>query len=349
MKILTMNLWHGLSPSSLLSFERLEPEPRRRIREQIQIDLLKSVDPDIAFFQELNPISTRFQQMCRELGRQGVSQPDLVGTKLFGWGFPLHLFSGLAILAKPIFPLDVVKAVRLSGGQGHSFVHKWASLQLQEERFAIFAETTRRGIGRVLFINSHLHHGLEATEAFVEKLKTTMGECELSNSAKSEMRERLFAGNERRNREMSVLLRELEPIQSQYDLIILGGDFNCEPEGEVGQRLRDLGFTDVWKQDHPNEAGFTYDRAENLANHILQDRFPSTLMVQDLSFSSKTKDSLVKLVQEQERRPRRIDQLWIRSPLRNVKQSRSELVGFPNAQGMAPSDHFGLVAELTIE
>lgn len=344
-----MNLWHGLSPSSLISFERLEPEPRRLIREKLQLDLLRSVDPDIAFFQEMNPISTRFHQLCRELGRQGVSQPDLVGIKLFGWGLPLHLFSGLAILAKPIFPLDLIKAVRLSGGQGHSFVHKWASLQLQEERFAIFAETTRRGVGRVLLINTHLHHGLEATEAFLEKLTHAMGECELPASARSEIRERLFAGNERRDREMSVLLRELEGIHSHYDLILLGGDFNCEPEGEVGQKLRDLGFVDVWKQDHPNEAGFTYDRAENVANHILQDRFPSTLMVEDLSFSSKTKESLVKLVQEQERRPRRIDQFWIRSPLHRVKQSRSDLVGFPNKEGMAPSDHFGLVAELTIE
>lgn len=344
-----MNLWHGLSPSSVLSFERLEPNPRLEIRMKLQVDLLKQVDPDIAFFQELNPITTRFQQLCRELGRQGVSQPDLVGTKIFGWGFPAHLFSGLAILGKPTLPIDLIEAVRLSGGQGRSFVHKWASFQLQEERFAVFAETTQRGVGRVLLINTHLHHGLEATEAFLEKLKKAMDECELSTSARSEIRERLFAGNERRDREMSILLRELEKLHSQYDLVVLGGDFNCEPEGDVGQKLRDLGFIDAWKTGHPNEAGFTYDRAQNLANHILQDRFPSTLMVEDLSFSAKTKENLVKIVQEQERRPRRIDQLWIRSPLRKVKNIQTELVGFPNEQGMAPSDHFGLVADLTIE
>jgi endonuclease/exonuclease/phosphatase family metal-dependent hydrolase len=344
-----MNLWHGLSPSSLLYFERLEPTPRLRLREQIQIDLLKQVDPDIAFFQEMNPITTRFQQICRALNAQGVSQPDLVGTKIFGWGFPVHLFSGLAILTRPVLPLDLLAAVRLSGGQGRSFVHKWASLQLQEERFAVFAETHKRGVGRILLVNTHLHHGLEATEAFLERLKKAMDECELPNSARSEIHERLFAGNERRDREMSILLRELETRHSHYDLIILGGDFNCEPDGDVGQKLRDLGFMDAWKHDHPNEAGFTYDRVQNLANHILQDRFPSTLMTEDLSFSAKTKEVLVKLVQEQERRARRIDQLWIRSPLNKVKEVKTELVGFPDEHGMAPSDHFGLVANLVIE
>jgi len=245
--------------------------------------------------------------------------------------------------------LDLIEAIRLSGGQGRSFVRKWASFQLQEERFAVFAETRKKGVGRILLINTHLHHGIEATEAFLEKLKAAMDECELSTSARSEIHERLFAGNERRDREMSVLLRELEKLHSRYDLVILGGDFNCEPSGDVGQKLRDLGFSDVWKRDHPVDAGFTYDREQNIANHILQDRFPSTLMVEDLSFSAKTKEMLVKLVQEQERRARRIDQLWFRSPLRKVVQVRSQLIGFPNEQGMAPSDHFGLVADLTIE
>ena len=340
-----MNLWHGLTPSSLLLFEKLEPEARRRIREKMQVRLISDLDPDIAFFQEVNPITTRFHELCTELGRLGLSQPDLVGVKLLGFGLPVHLFSGLAILAKSEWPLKLVSAVRLSGQ--NSVVNRFVSFQLKEERFALFIETTWPGIGKVLLVNTHLHHGLEATEPFEKKLAQVMEELNLSSSLRSEIRERLFAANERRTGEMRTLLRFLERIQSKYQMVVIGGDFNCEPEGEIGQQLRELGFSDAWRMDHPADPGFTFDRTKNPANHIFQDRFPITFMVEDLSFDSDTKSRLEKLAIEQERRPRRIDQLWIRSPL--LKSVRTELVGQPDAQGMAPSDHFGLLADVDVE
>lgn len=342
-----MNLWHGLSPSNVVAFERLEPDLRRKIREKLQIEVLDEVNPDILFLQEVNPVTTRFQDLCKQLNRHGAFQPDLVGVKVFGYGFPLHLFSGLVVLTRASWPIRKVGAFRLSGPP-RSFVHRWASFQLQEERYALFCETERAGMGRILLVNTHLHHGLEANDAFQEKITAVMEELALSSAARSELRDRMEAGNERRSREITVLLRELERVQKDYALIILGGDFNCEPAGEVGARLRELGFSDVWHASHPNEAGFTFDRSNNLANHILQDRFPLTFMVEDLSFDSKTKERLLKLAIEQERRPRRIDQIWVRAEGEPPAVS-AELVGFPDKQGLAPSDHFGLVSRIELK
>jgi endonuclease/exonuclease/phosphatase family metal-dependent hydrolase len=346
MKILTMNLWHGLSPSNLLWFEALEPVPRKELREKIQLDLIKKIDPDIAYFQEMNPITTKFNHFCLELGRHGGFQPDLVGLKVLGVGLPVNLFSGLSVLAKPSWPLKVVSALRLSGH--NSFVSRWASFQLKEERYALFCETMRPNVGKILLVNSHLHHGLEATEEFVENFSKAMDDLKLSPTLRSEIRDRLMAGNERRAKEMSTLLKELERLSSRYEMVILGGDFNSEPSGEIGQRLREHGFTDAWAKDHPSDPGYTYDREHNPANHILQDRFPSTFMIEDCSFDAKTKAVLTKLTVDQERRPRRIDQLWVRGSA-TVKSIRMELVGFPDAHGMAPSDHFGLVANLDVD
>lgn len=345
MKILTLNLWHGLSPSNMVVFEPLEPVTRRRLREKMQIDLLKEVDPDLAFFQEMNPVHKRFQSFCQLLNRHGGYQPDLVGIKFLGHGLPLNLFSGLSILAKPAWPLRVVSALRLSGQR--SFVKRWASFQLKEERYAIFCETGRPEVGRVLLVNTHLHHGLEATEEFIERVSKLMEELKLSPTIRTEIRTRLFLGNERRAKEMSMLLKEVQRLRSSYSMVILGGDFNCEPEGEIGQRLRDLGFADVWRKDHINETGYTFDRTKNQANHILQDRFPSTFMIDDLSFDAHTKEEFLKLTLEQERRPRRIDQLWVQGST-PIKSIRSQLVGFPDQQGMAPSDHFGVVADFDV-
>lgn len=347
MKILTLNLWHGLSPSSLLVFEPLEPLARRRLREKLQVQLLKELDADIAFFQEMNPILHRFRKFTAALDRHGVIQPDLVGLKFLGVGLPINLFSGLAILAKPDWPLRKIKAVRLSGQR--SFVSQWMSFQLHEERYALFAETVRPNVGKILLINTHLHHGLEATEDFVERLNELMDDTKLSATIKRELRERLAAGNERRAKELSTLLKEMEKLKANYEMVILGGDFNCSPEGEVGQKLRDVGFTDVWAKGHPGENGFTFDRTQNLANHILQDRFPSTFLIDDLSFDESTKERFDQLTQAQERRPRRIDQLWVYGSSGVLKSMRSQIVGLPSSEGLACSDHFGLLSDLDVE
>ena len=81
MRILTFNLWHGLSPSTLIAFEALEPSARRELREQMQLEVLKQVSPDIAFFQEVNPVSVRAPILEGVLKSKSATQPDLVGAR----------------------------------------------------------------------------------------------------------------------------------------------------------------------------------------------------------------------------------------------------------------------------
>jgi endonuclease/exonuclease/phosphatase family metal-dependent hydrolase len=347
MRFLTYNLWHGLSPSSVVAFEALEPKGRRELRENLQVHLLRDLKPDVAFLQEVNPSSSRAAEFSDVLEMTAAIQPDLVGLKLFGVGLPLNLNSGLVTLAGRSLGLKKLEGLSLSRPGTHR-VHSWGSWQLQEERFALFCEAMLPRWGRVLLVDTHLHHGLEATPEFLRELDQLCAELELSENIISELKARLAAGGERRQRELEVLLGAVAKHQKRYEVIVIGGDFNARPDSEVAHMLIDAGFRDVWAEVHPEGGGLSFDGTRNEANHRLQENFPLTMVVEDLSFSAKVKESLLTLARTQERRPRRIDQLWLRSNTLGLRVERAELVGLPNAEGLAPSDHFGVCADIEL-
>lgn len=343
MRVLTYNLWHGLTPSTPVMFEALEPAGRRALREQMQVQLLNELQPDVCFFQEANPASSRAEVFSKALGAEVEFQPDLVGLKLFGIGVPLNLNSGLVTMSR--YGLRRLEAVSLDR-KGPNLVYSWASWQLKEERFALFTESLLPGWGRVLLINTHLHHGLEATPDFLKDMEKQVETLELSPSVASEIRERLARGGQRRRHELAVLMDRLEHYQRRYEVVILAGDFNSSPESDLGALLKDAGFHDVWMQAHPEGGGLSFDGTVNEANHMLQDRFPLTLVVEDLTFSSKAKEALLDLARRQEHRPRRIDYIWLRSNTLDLKVKRCSLEGLPNPEGLAPSDHFAVCADI---
>lgn len=347
MRFLTYNLWHGLSPTSPIAYEALEPVGRRQLREQLQVQLLKDLKPDVCFFQEVNPSNKRAPMLAKELGMNFTFQPDLVGLKLFGLGIPVNLNSALVTLAGSSFGLRKVEGVSLSR-PGVNLVHSWGSWQLKEERFALFSETMLPKWGRVLMVNTHMHHGLEATPPFLEALEKLATEMDLSPAIASEIRSRLNKGSERRAHEMEVLLATLEKHQERYEVVVIGGDFNASPESGFGSVLRELGFRDAWLEAHPEGGGLSFDSTRNEANHLLQSQFPLTLVVEDLSFSAKTVEALLALARQQENRPRRIDYLWVRSNSLRLGVKSAQLVGLPNSEGLAPSDHFGVCADIEL-
>lgn len=327
--------------------EALEPDGRRLMRERLQVEVLSSVAPDVCFFQEVNPVGPRASYLAEQLQMAFEFQPDLVGTKLFGVGLPVNLHSGLSILADKSLGLKWVEAISLTR-PGTRLVRNWASWQLREERFALFCESMIPKWGRVLLVNTHLHHGLEGTPEFMDKVYALAEKLDLSATLISDLKVRIARGDRRREQEMTELLRALAAVEDRYEVVLIAGDFNASPENSLFDRLRDLGFQDAWAEAHPDGDGFTFDQTENRANHILQNQFPVPLMVEDLSFSQTVKEALLRLGREQDGRPRRIDYLWYRSRSDLLRVRGTELVGFPNAEGLAPSDHFGVCADFQL-
>ncbi len=347
MRFLTFNLWHGLSPSHPVAMEALEPVGRRRLREKIQLEILKKTEADIHFFQEVNPVASRSQELASTVDAVFESQGDLTGLKLFGLGFPFNLNSGLVTAVRRKWGMKPVGAISLSR-PGLNLVRSWASWQLKEERFALFSETLLPGWGKVLLVNAHVHHGLETTEKVADDLARLSDELELPASAVLELKERLNKGNQRRAQEIDVLFQAIEAAEDRYQSIVVAGDFNSCPESEMAKRFAAAGFRDAWKEANPDDPGLTFDSSRNVANHLLQKSFPLTLVVEDLSFSVKVKDSLLNMARTHEAAPRRIDYIYFKSKSVKLKVESATLVGVPGAGDLAPSDHFGVCADIRV-
>ena len=347
MRLLTYNLWHGLSPSSVVAFEALEPKGRRELRQRMQIELLQELRPDVTFMQEVNPAQERAHEFEQRLGMTSALQGDLVGLKLFGIGLPLNLNSGLVTLAGASYGLKKIEGVSLSRPGTH-YVQGWGSWQLKEERFALLCEAMLPKWGRVLVVNTHLHHGLETTPEFLKEIDKLCEDLNLSESIVTELKTRLAAAGQRRVREVEVLLSAVARHQKRYEVVLIGGDLNCRPGSDVTHLLAEAGFRDIWHEANHGDGGFSFDGTVNVANHRMQENFPLTLVVEDLSFSVKVKEALMALARKQENRPRRIDHLWMRSGSVGLKAKSARLVGLPNAEGLAPSDHFGVCADIEL-
>src|SRR5690349_3053862 len=133
MRFLTFNLWHGLAPSGRLMFRALEPEFRRITRERQHQEILSSLKPDVACLQEVNPVATRSLELASVLDQEPFWQPDLIGMKWQGRGWPPNLNSGLLTLINKKWAPRFIAAKKLSGAKW-SLESKVIAVQWRETR-----------------------------------------------------------------------------------------------------------------------------------------------------------------------------------------------------------------------
>lgn len=340
MRVVTWNLWHGLSPTEKWWFEELEPQGRREVRQELQEQVLKDLAADIYLFQEVNPVRHRSRRLAKVLNCEEIHQADSKGLKLFNIGFPLNLNSGLSILHSDKLKCMNVHVTNLSGTT--PLLNDWGSLQWEENR-VLLAVMFEAKNGKIITVaNTHFHHGLELTEDLKKSLTN------LPEEMKTELLERYSGGDERRKEELEIALLEINRLKNKSDLFIFAGDFNFSPKTANYETLLKSGYVDLWQQLRGDKEGFTFDSVKNASNHRFQERFRLPIEIDDLTFSSEIRDFLNKTRREADRRPRRIDYMWVNDSAVS-SFDKIELFGFENSAGVAPSDHFGLVADFNVE
>lgn len=336
----TLNLWHGLSFDSKLRFSFLEPKTRRKMRERLQVETFKELDADVYFLQEVNPVWERSLEISEALEKVAFEQTDLAGVKLFGVGFPLNLNSGLVTLVPDRWSPRQLGVIQLSGHRGAKAATLY-SFQLDECRYAILTEAIHPQMGKILLVNTHLHHGLEWKEAYRPELEAWIKKYDVSQSVSEELFKRMKAANERRSYEVNRLLSKLSNLRSTYQLMVLGGDLNFSPQSELYQDLVDFGFHDETAVKQ-NEL-LTWMPEGNQANHHFQGQFPPTVFVEDLTFSPMAQQDLIALIRKWEAESRQLDYVFTCSS--KEFSSRLRVFGQPTDEKLALSDHFGVFLE----
>src|SRR4051812_45554695 len=235
MKVLTFNAWHGLDGKGTLSQGELEPPAGRACRLERQVWKLSECGPDLAFLQEVNPLPRRLPQLARALCMNTVSQTDLCGIKIWGKGVPTNLTSGLAILAK--YELRKLEGLRLSGSRW-SFAMPHLSFQLVETRYALLAELRNSPMGRLLLVNTHLHHGLEPSQRLLEELQRLFDCNSVRAAPRGRILKLLSGARGPRGRATRPCRGRVENRTAAYDGVILGGDMNADPESGTVKQFR---------------------------------------------------------------------------------------------------------------
>lgn len=345
MRVLTYNLWHGLDAKGVLWFGRLEPDARLKRRLRLQSQTLADLKPDLLLVQELNPLAGRLAQLSRRLGMRGFGQVDNSGLKLLA-GPPFNLESGIACLVAKKDFLRKIKAVKLSGDRIASGP---LSFQLRESRYALFCEWDHQTLGRILVANLHLHHGLEYTAKLKTQINSWAKHFTITEEKRIAVDEILNAGDQRRHSEMQKFIDVLSGLQNRYNYTIVGGDFNTTPESSVAKRLDELGFVDCWHHMHPegSDPGYSFDKDKN-STHKLLSGFALPFSTKSLNLDEPADRALNLLLSEHEARPRRIDYLWIKSRLGQMRVHACKLVGAKSPIELELSDHFGVLAELEL-
>ena len=331
LSIINYNLWHGLGQGY---FKRKELEPPGRLdrRFQHQLNLLKEAQPDILFLQELNPVSSRAKTIAKALNMDFVFQETNCGVSFFGFGVPVNLSMGIAILARPPLKIQKILGRKLSGPPG--FCNPILSFQYAEFRYGLFALAFHPEYGSFLLAAAHLHHGPEWSEKLKAQIASFKASNTLTASQTEQLQEAVENSNQRRMKEVKALFLQIQELQEYYKglPLILAGDFNATAASPVYKRI----IQHHKLQDSMGANSllpYTWDPLNNAENHSYTGAFGVSVPV----FGSKAVEDFFK---EYDRRRRRIDYVFLSDDFEVL--SHSLFANTKSPGGLIGSDHFGL-------
>src|SRR6476659_8571102 len=350
--LLTYNTLHGLEPSGM-TVRASESQEARQARLDLQFRQLSLIQPDVMLLQEVNPLPEMAEQYITAMKRfglryQAVHQVDACGVRLApGLAVVPGLNNGLAVLAKAPLVLRKVEGLKLSGGFGRC--DDYMGFQTGELRYALIAEVENPNTGReLLTVSLHLHSGIERNAFFIQKID----EAVKDGRARREDFENLVAAmeqdQERRLDEIRLLVKEIQKLYAtgKYLAVLVGGDFNFEPDDPEYRELERAGLKDTYVMASPETEVYSLDPQQNvIAGHGIQE-VPSTLRAAMARLPESQQQKILEGYQKGISEARRVDFMFL---MRKPSDSptgcfRQELFGQSEAVSAAPgSDHYGVL------
>jgi endonuclease/exonuclease/phosphatase family metal-dependent hydrolase len=273
--VLTYNTLHGLEVGRY-SVRPGESEEEHAARLAIQIKQMTAAAPDLMLLQEVNPLPEAAMAYVDGLKKSGldydeVHQVDACGVRLVGNVAILPgLNNGLVVLAKAPLRIRKLEGLKLSGGMGGC--RDSTGVQFGELRYALIAEIENPVIKKkLLAVSLHLHSGIERDEYFTERI--IVGQLQGRIPKEGEAQQILAAlaeDRERRIEELRILVKKLRTLQTEghYVGVVIGGDFNFEPDSPEYRALYDAGLRDTYMLARRTGELHSYDPTSNpIAQH----------------------------------------------------------------------------------
>ncbi|MFI5223299.1 MAG: endonuclease/exonuclease/phosphatase family protein [Nitrospirales bacterium] len=357
--VLTYNTLHGLEVGRF-TVRPGESEEEHASRLAIQIEQMAAAAPDLMLLQEVNPLPATARMYVDGLKKSGldydeVHQVDACGIRLIGnVAVVPGLNNGLVVLAKAPLRIRKLEGLKLSGGLGGC--QDSTGVQFGELRYALIAEienpATRR---KVLAVSLHLHSGIERDEYFTQRIVVGQLEGRIPNEgAARQILAALAQDQERRLEELRTLVRELRTRQTegQYAGIIVGGDFNFEPDSPEYRALQEAGLKDTYVLARHTGELQSYNPQHNPIAQHEEEALPSALSSVVQAMPEAEREKIVAGYRQGLAMSRRIDFLFVmRSGQADPNAClRQELFGTPRPVTLdVGSDHYGVLDTYTTD
>ena len=351
-KLLTYNTLHGLEPRGM-TVRASESQEVRQARLNLQFRQLSLIQPDVMLLQEVNPLPEMAEQYITAMKRSGldyqaVHQVDACGVRLApGLAVVPGLNNGLAVLAKAPLRLRKVEGLKLSGGVGRC--DDYMGFQTGELRYALIAEIENPNTGRkLLTVSLHLHSGIERNAFFIQKINEAVKAGKARQEDFADIVAAMEQDQERRLEEIRLLVKEIDKLYAKgaYLGVLVGGDFNFEPDDPEYRELERAGLKDTYAMARPETEIYSLDPQRNvIAGHGIQE-VPSTLRAAIVRLPESQQQKILEGYQKGITQARRVDFLFLmRTPSDNAAGCfRQELFGESEAGSAAPgSDHYGVL------
>jgi len=321
-RILTVNVWSGLTYEGTLKVGRYADRPEKRY--EALAAQIRELAPDIIAIQEANPLPDYAERLAADLDYRVVYGVALGGVRLGPVGLPWNLREGNALLVrKPWTVVEVAKA-RLDGW---GIVTNWFCFHFVETTQALMCRAVVNGKPAYI-CNVHLHSGPFHGPAFDDALARLARE--LTENAVADARQRAEEDMARRHAELANLNRFLGETLPPRTPAVLLGDFNTTSEsGELDALLAGGKWLDSFRSVNPDAEGQTWDPVHN----------------PNIGVQGPTPDPYGLLCAYHERHPSRVD-LVLLANIPRERISRSRVVLTPRSDGLCASDHYGVLTTL---
>ncbi len=358
-RVLTYNTLHGLEVGRY-TVRPGESEEEHASRLAIQIEQMTAAAPDLMLLQEVNPLPATARVYVDGLKKSGldydeVHQVDACGIRLIGnVAVVPGLNNGLVVLAKAPLRIRKLEGLKLSGGLGGC--QDSTGVQFGELRYALIAEienpATRR---KVLAVSLHLHSGIERDEYFTQRIVVGQLEGRIPNEgAARQILAALAQDQERRLEELRTLVRELRTRQTEghYVGVLVGGDFNFEPDSPEYRALQEAGLKDTYVLARHTGELHSYNPQHNPIAQHEEEALPSALSSVVQAMPEAEREKIVAGYRQGLRMSRRIDFLFVMryGPADPNACLRQELFGTSRPVTLdVGSDHYGVLDTYTTD
>jgi len=292
---------------------------------------IRELNPDVIYLQEANPAAGFTGRLSDSLDFDEIHHLCNAGFKFFGLGYPSGLNEGIAILAKKTLNLREFKIIKLNGIAG--IYSDNFSFHFDESNFALVAKINISGLP-VYLINSHLIASPPPDEELIHRYKKVASDSGEKSSVIDEAIKELYSKLQIRKNAFQTI-REFTLGLPENSAVILGGDFNCQPNSTDIQYLHDSVFFDSFT----NNYDFTW-------NPFLNDntRFSQIQYHNEGQYGYSYLEALSDMI------PKRLDYIFLSSKaFRKNNVISSKIVMNKRIKGVFPSDHFGVLTEISLD